>query len=62
MPRLIVDSRESRSGLTQMLAQRGAAMGVFSATPEQLRAVACVGPKTITAMSEVLEFETREFR
>ena len=46
----------------KLLAHFGSALAVFSASPEELRAVAGVGPKTIAAIREVLEFETREHR
>lgn len=43
----------------KLLLHFGSAQGVFAATPEQLRAVPGVGPKTITAIREVLDFDVR---
>lgn len=37
----------------------GTAQAVFAATPEQLRAVSGIGPKSIAAIREVLEFDAR---
>ena len=43
----------------KLLAHFGSAHEVFSASPESLRAVAGIGPKTIAAIRETLEFDTR---
>lgn len=47
------------SAAKKLLAHFGTAHAVFAATPEQLRAVPGIGPKTITAIREVLEFDAR---
>ena len=43
----------------KLLAHFGSAHAVFNASPEDLRAVAGIGPKTIAVVRETLEFDTR---
>lgn len=43
----------------KLLQHFGSALTVFTATPEELRAVPGLGPKTITALKETLEFQTQ---
>jgi Fanconi anemia group M protein len=41
----------------KLLAHFGSALAIFNATPEQLKGVRGVGPKTIETIREVLEFK-----
>lgn len=43
----------------KLLAHFGSAHAVFSASSDQLRAVAGIGPKTVSSIRETLEFDTR---
>jgi Fanconi anemia group M protein len=43
----------------RLLAHFGSAGAVLSATPEELKKVQGMGPKTIASIREVIEFDTR---